>query len=163
MYLDRFKLGWIILSFEKHLIRNGDLLPPTFFYHFPNFILFYRLPLAMVFWFLFPFKFKSQIILYLQFLLTNSKVFSLLQYYSLTPCDQGWTTSGKYSLSGSFYQYACAVGGAHLPIAHALCLPEPTKKSLKIFESFILFLTKLKLRKNNCLKIFGGVIFRGGG
>ena len=26
-------------------------------------------------------------------------------------------------------KYACAEGGAHLPIAHALCLPEPTKKN----------------------------------
>ena len=28
-------------------------------------------------------------------------------------------------------EYACAEGGAHLPIAHALRLPEPTKKEGK--------------------------------
>ena len=33
-------------------------------------------------------------------------------------------------------QYACAEGGAQLPIAHTLCLPEPTKNPERRAVSF---------------------------
>ena len=36
-----------------------------------------------------------------------------------------------YNLEDYKTKYALAVGGAHLPIAHALRLQEPTKKQLR--------------------------------
>ena len=59
--------------------------------------------------------------------MTNALLWSILNPFLFTKKE--FITVKIDSCSQNFVGYACAKGGAHFPIAHALRLPEPTKKN----------------------------------